>query len=91
MKKEEKEANNEDFFIENIISKVRAYRIRYGVSQRELSKKSGVTQNIISRMENGTYTPKLQTLIKLMNVLNLQLEVEVKPKNIDLLISKEPI
>lgn len=81
MKNKDKTDNPEEYFVESVISKVRAYRIFYEVSQRELSRRSGVTQNIISRMENGTCTPKLQTLIKLMTALDLELEIDVKPRD----------
>lgn len=73
--------NPEEFLLESLIGKLRAYRIFFGISQRELSRKSGVTQNIISRMENGTYTPKLQTLVKLLSALDLDLEINIKPRD----------
>ena len=37
-------------------------RIDAGLTQKELAEKSGVRQSNISRIENGTATPTLQTL-----------------------------
>lgn len=73
--------NPEEFLIENLIGKLRAHRIFSGISQRELSRKSGVTQNIISRIENEIYTPKLQTLVKLLHALDLDLEINIKSRD----------
>lgn len=73
----------EEFISGNLISKIRAYRVFFGVSQRELSRRSGVTQNIISRMENGLATPQLPTLMKLLNALELDIEINVTPREKD--------
>lgn len=80
MHRKEAAQNIDHFIIETLVSKIRAYRIFYNISQRELSRKSGVTQNIISRMESGIAVPQLQTLIKLLDALELDLEINVKPR-----------
>lgn len=81
MKNEEKNDNLEEFYINEMVGKIRAYRIHQGISQRELSRMSGVTQNIISRMENGTRIPQFQTLVKLIDALDLELTMSIKPKS----------
>lgn len=80
IRREEAAQNPEAFLIESLIGKVRAYRIFFGISQRELSRISGVTQNIISRMENGLITPHIQTIFKLLNALDLDIEINVQPR-----------
>lgn len=80
MRRKDATLDIDNFIMESIVSKIRAYRIFYGVSQRELSRKSGVTQNIISRMENGVAIPQLSTLVKLLNTLDLDIEIHVKPR-----------
>nr|WP_176705035.1 helix-turn-helix transcriptional regulator [Bacillus sp. JAMB750] len=56
-----------------IIGKLIAARDRKKISQRELSKISAIPQKTISRIENGIDIPKIQTLIKLANVLDLEI------------------
>lgn len=70
----------ENHISENLISEICAYRQIFNVSQRELSKLSGVTQNVISRMENDLVTPKLKTLAKLLDALDLDIEIKVTPR-----------
>lgn len=83
MRRKEAAQDIDQFIMNTLVSKIRAYRIFFNVSQRELSRKSGVTQNIISRMENGIAIPQLQTLIKLLNTLELDIEINVKPREKD--------
>jgi len=58
-----------------IVGKLIAARDRKGFSQRELSRLSNVPQKTISRMESGKDVPKLITLLKLANVLGLELSL----------------
>lgn len=63
-----------------IVGKLMAARDRKKISQRELSRLSGIPQKTISRIENGKDVPKLPTLIKLANSLDLQLELALVEK-----------
>lgn len=83
MRRKEAAQNIDQFILDTLVSKIRAYRIFFNVSQRELSRRSGVTQNIISRMENGIAIPQIQTLFKLLNALELDIEINVKPREKD--------
>jgi len=68
-----------DLFISlEIVGKLMAARDRKHISQRELSKLSGVPQKTISRIENGIDIPKIPTLIKLANVLGLEIALVEK-------------
>lgn len=64
-----------------IVGDLMAVRNRRKISQRELSKLSGVPQKTISRIENGIDIPKLATLVKLASSLNLQLDISLVEKN----------
>lgn len=81
MKLRDKESNLSEYLTDTMIAQIRAYRINDGISQRELSRRSGVTQNIISRMENGLATPQFETLIKLAETLDLDVEIIIKKKD----------
>ena len=65
-----------DLFIAmEIVGKLMAARDRKQLSQRELSKLSGVPQKTISRIENGIDIPKIPTLLKLASVLGLEISL----------------
>ena len=57
-------------------------RIRAGLTQTELSKKSGISQADISRLENGTRNPSLSLLKRLAEAMNTTLKIEFVPKSI---------
>lgn len=46
-----------------------------GISQRELEKLSGVKQPVIARMENGSTTPNLSTVLKVLAPLGKTLYI----------------
>ena len=50
-------------------------RKEQGISQRELEKLSGVKQPVIARIETGTSSPQLDTVIKLLAALGKTLAV----------------
>lgn len=49
-------------------------RKKRGLTQEALASKVGVTQGHISGLENGTYTPSFDLLIKLAQVLECSLD-----------------
>ena len=57
-------------------------RIRAGLTQTELSKKSGISQADISRLENGTRNPSLALLKRLAEAMNTTLRIEFVPRGI---------
>jgi transcriptional regulator with XRE-family HTH domain len=69
------------FITLEIVGKLMAARDRKKISQRELSRLSGIPQKTISRIENGKDVPKLPTLIKLANSLDLKLELALVEKS----------
>ena len=59
--------------IEHITDALKAARKRKGLSQRELSERSGVPQSHISRIENGAVDLRLSSLIELARTLDMEL------------------
>jgi|SRR5699024_5503169 len=53
------------------MNKIREFRKKAGISQRELAKKIGVSFQSISFYEKGERQPKLETWIKLANFFNV--------------------
>ncbi|WPN65333.1 helix-turn-helix transcriptional regulator [Pseudomonas sp. P9_35] len=53
---------------------IRRYRKVAGLTQAELGEKTGFDPKTISRFETGTYTPSVEALLLLANVLDVQLK-----------------
>ncbi len=51
-------------------------RIESGLTQRELAKKMGTKQSVISRVESGSANPSIGFLQKLAKALNSHLEIK---------------
>ena len=61
--------------LSSIVSALTNKRTAMGISQRELASLCGVPQSSVARIESFATTPKLDTLIKLMQPLGLHLTV----------------
>lgn len=61
---------------EEISSKLLNVRLRKGISQKELSILSGVTQANISKIESGQIHPSLETLKRLADALGIRIFVD---------------
>ena len=61
--------------LSSIVSALIQKRTAMGISQRELAAICGVPQSSVARIESFATTPKLDTLIKLMQPLGLRLSV----------------
>lgn len=51
-----------------------------GLTQKDIALKSGLTQQMISRIEKMDYTPTLETLFKYLKALNINLKLEPNKK-----------
>lgn len=60
-----------------IVSSIIKRRQELGISQRSLAERCGIPQSSIARIETLKTTPKLDTLIKLLQALDLKLHVAV--------------
>lgn len=51
---------------------LRYFRLRAGMTQKELAEASGISQAVVSRIENGKDYPSIDTLEKLCKVLYIK-------------------
>lgn len=73
---EEERRNMEEIEeVSSIVSSIIRRRQELGMSQRTLAERCGIPQSSIARIEALKTTPKLDTLVKLMQALNLKLQV----------------
>jgi len=54
-----------------IIERIKAIRIKNGVSQMELSLRSNLSQSFIANLEKGKKQPSVLTLIRIAEALNV--------------------
>lgn len=52
-----------------------------GLTQKELSERTGIAQGDISKLENGSANPSLRTLQRLAEGLGMKLKLEFVPAN----------
>lgn len=63
---------------------VHYYRKQSGLSQQELAKLAGVGKTVLFEIEKGKETVQLNTLLKVLDVLNIQMKLEPPfPKTMD--------
>ena len=73
---EEERRNMEEIEeISTIVSSIIKRRQELGISQRSLAERCGLPQSSIARIETLKTTPKLDTLVKLLQALDLKLQV----------------
>lgn len=65
----------------DVIRAVLDTRIRLNLTQKELSKLTGISQADISKIENGTRNPSLNLLKRLADGMGMRLELKFVPKN----------
>ena len=59
---------------------VAAERARRGLTQAELAALCGTTQSAVARLERGTRPPRLDTLLRIANALDCELDVRLRPR-----------
>ena len=79
LKKEWDASENEYQLINSLIKA----RVESGLTQSELSERSGINQANISKIENGVYNPTVSILRKLAEAMNMNLVIQFVPKSID--------
>lgn len=55
-------------------------RDRHGLTQAELAELCGTTQSAVARLERGTRPPRLDTLLRIANALDCELDVRLRPR-----------
>lgn len=71
--KAEYDALEPEFVIMEAIMKA---RIETGLTQKELSEKTGISQADISRLEHGTANPSIKTLQRIATALDRKLSIQ---------------
>ena len=61
-----------------IIADIVQIRQSTGISQQEIEKRTCIKQPVIARMEKGTTTPRLDTVIKIADALGYELTLKEK-------------
>ena len=60
---------------------IRRARKRMGISQTQLGDMSGLRQETISLLENGNPASKLETVLSVLNALDLEFQIALRSKN----------
>ena len=60
---------------ENIIKTIISTRKKKGLTQKEVAEMTGLKQPAIARIENNVNSPQLDTLIKILDALDLKIEI----------------
>lgn len=53
-----------------------------GLTQKELSERTGIAQGDISKLENGNANPSIRTLQRLASAMGMTLKVEFLPNSV---------
>lgn len=61
-----------------LISQLIEARLKKGLTQKELAKKTGTKQSAIARLESGNINPSIDFLEKVTQALNSRLIIQVK-------------
>ncbi|MBE6648649.1 MAG: helix-turn-helix transcriptional regulator [Ruminococcaceae bacterium] len=67
--------------VDEIVQALIEARHASGMTQKELSKITGIAQGDISKLEKGNANPSLRTLIRLAEGMGMQLKVEFGPES----------
>lgn len=70
----------------NVAKGLKKYRISLHISQEEVAQKSGLTRQMVSRVETFSYSPNLTTLIKYLYALDVDLSTVIN--NLSILQNK---
>jgi ribosome-binding protein aMBF1 (putative translation factor) len=71
---------DQGWFFARIADQVSERRQDLGFSQAELAGLTGTTQSAIARLESGGRPPRIDTLLRIADALDCNLEVELKPR-----------
>jgi len=56
-------------------------RVSVGLTQKQLSERTGIAQSDISKLESGNANPSLRTLQRLANGMGMKMKLEFVPAN----------
>ncbi len=73
-------ADENGWFFAQIADQVVEQRKARGLSQAQLAELVATTQSAIARLESGGRPPRIDTLLRIANALDCELEVELRPR-----------
>lgn len=73
-------APEEGWFFARIATQVAEQRRARGLSQAELAALVATSQSAIARLESGGRPPRIDTLLRIADALDCELEVELRPR-----------
>ena len=71
---------DDGWFFAQIADQVSERRRELGLSQQQLAELTGTTQSAIARLESGGRPPRIDTLLRITNALDCELEVRLRPR-----------
>lgn len=71
---------DQGWFFAAIAEQVASRRRDLGLSQAELADLTATTQSAIARLESGGRPPRIDTLLRIANALDCDLNVELRPR-----------
>jgi predicted transcriptional regulator len=71
---------DDGWFFARIAEQVAERRRELGLSQQQLAELTGTTQSAIARLESGGRPPRIDTLLRITNALDCDLEVRLRPR-----------
>ncbi len=71
---------DDGWFFAQIADQVAERRRELGLSQQQLAELTGTTQSSIARLESGGRPPRIDTLLRITNALDCELEVRLRPR-----------
>jgi transcriptional regulator with XRE-family HTH domain len=71
---------DEGWFFAQIAEQVAERRRELGLSQQQLAELTATTQSAIARLESGGRPPRIDTLLRITNALDCELEVRLRPR-----------
>jgi transcriptional regulator with XRE-family HTH domain len=63
---------------DNLIERLKARRQELGVTQKQLAELAEVALRTVKELDSGKGNPSLRTLLKLVDVLGMELKLEVR-------------
>jgi transcriptional regulator with XRE-family HTH domain len=73
-------AADQGWIFAQIAEQVAEQRKARGLSQAELAELTGTTQSAIARLESGGRPPRIDTLLRVAEALDCELQVELRPR-----------
>lgn len=67
--------------VNQVAKSIKTRRKELEITQSHLSELSGISKNTLYKLERGQGNPSLEVLQKLMDVLGLEINIEVKKVN----------